>query len=114
TQFSVVVDFAVADEPDRTVGGRERLPAALQIDDGESAKAERCVLIVLDRLVIRPAMRERCQHAPDASNLLRARREDSRDSTHLSARLPARGYLLVFVHSSRARRRYGLVAWSGR
>src|SRR5512147_1585094 len=95
TQFSVVVDFAVADEPDRAIRRGERLSTTQQIDYGQAAEAERSVVIVFDGFVIGPAMRERVEHAPYPSDLVEARRglptrgDDSCNSTHDSARPPA-------------------------
>ena len=63
-QLAVVVDLAVADQPDRAVGVVQRLLSAGQVDDRQPAVSERDERIVIDPFAVRPAMGQRIQHAP--------------------------------------------------
>jgi hypothetical protein len=69
-QLHVVVDLTVGDHPDGAVFIRNRLRAALEVDDGQTAMSEYAPTVDdLDRFVaIRPAMRQNAGGArrPDA------------------------------------------------
>ena len=56
-QLAVVVDLAVADQPDRAVGVAQRLLAAFEVDDRQAAMPERRALVVIDAFAVGAAMR---------------------------------------------------------
>ena len=62
-QLAIVVDLAIADQHQRAIGVVQRLLAAVQIDDGQAAMAERGERIVMHALAVRPAMRQRVEHS---------------------------------------------------
>ena len=80
----VIVDFAVADQPDGAVGVGERLVTAGEIDDGETSMTERGEGVVMNALSVGTAMAQSTQHALDeliASGIVA---DDGRDAAHES------------------------------
>ena len=61
-QLLVVVDLAVEDDPDRAVLVRDRLVAAVEIDDAEAAHAERDAVADVHTLIVGAAMRHGAAH----------------------------------------------------
>ncbi len=76
----MVVDLAVADEPDVTGGAGERLMAAVDIDDRQAPVAEPRAVDADLALVVGPAMQEPVEHAPGLARGVHA--VDRRDAAH--------------------------------
>ena len=84
-ELDVVVDLPVLRDPDRSVLVRERLASSLQVDDREAPRADARVLIGVNVLIVRPAMREGLEHAPDEVVIVggeATRGGEPGDSTH--------------------------------
>ena len=81
-QLQVVVDLAVANQPDRALGIAQRLPPALQVDDRESPVSEHGAALPMDALAVRTAMRKSAQHRGDVRALGIERPDDARDAAH--------------------------------
>src|SRR6266542_3005665 len=82
-----IVDLAVAHHPDRAVRALKRLVAGGEIHDGEPARADARALVAHDLLAVRPAVRERSRHRPEAARMTqRATRErdDAENAAHAS------------------------------
>src|SRR5437870_9563115 len=63
-QLAIVVDLAVAHDAHGARLVLERLRAALDVDDGEPAMAERGLRVAPPSLPVRPAVGERGGHPP--------------------------------------------------
>ncbi len=61
-QCAVVINFAVEDDPKRTVLVRNGLVACLQVDNAEAAHADPGSAIGVEAVVVRPAMRHGMAH----------------------------------------------------
>src|SRR5579884_3433447 len=61
-QRVVVVDLAVLDRPDRLVLVRKRLMAALDVDDAQPARAERCAVSRVRTAVVRSPVPDDLEH----------------------------------------------------
>ncbi len=81
-QLAIVVDLAVADQQDRAIRVVQRLLAAREVDDRQAAMPERRTLVVIDPFAVRPAMRERVQHAAHRAVARRIRIDDTCDAAH--------------------------------
>ena len=92
TQFAMVIDFAVEDDPDRPVLVGHRLMAAGKIDDGQPAKAQGAVVIVPVALVVGSAVDDRRGHTARSLARVpqRAKTSQARYSAHISSLRPAR------------------------
>ena len=81
-----VVDFDVEDDPDCAVFVRDRLVAALEVDDAEAAHADGDAVADVHALLVGPAVHERPRHplGPVEQLALAAARplEQPRDSAH--------------------------------
>src|SRR5687768_11628952 len=86
-QLDVVVDLAVEDHCEATVGTPHRLVACgRQIEDREPAKAEADRACGVDALRIGPAVSERERHAPHDAWVSRAVQcENAYDAAHVLA-----------------------------
>jgi hypothetical protein len=76
----VVVDLAVADEPDVTGGIGKRLVAAVDVDDRQAPVAEPGPVDVHGPFVVGPAMRQQVEHATCVGGRVPA--VDGSDSAH--------------------------------
>src|ERR1700722_6681528 len=91
SQFPVVVDFAVEDDPDRAILVVDWLVPGREIDDAEPPHAERDAGVHPDTLVVRAAMADDGAHAVDegAARLERERGRnrgglyETGDATHI-------------------------------
>ena len=81
-QLLVIVDLAVAHEPDRALGVGERLAAPQQVDDGQSPMTERGGTVPVDALAVGAAVHERGQHPGDIGTLRLQPSHDARNTTH--------------------------------
>src|SRR5208282_604497 len=95
-QFDVVVNFAVADHPHRSIFVTQRLPAAFEVDDRQSRGSEQAMPLqsLLAALVVRTAMSQQFLRSarPGAHVVVETRRgiEGSVNSTHLSVFVASR------------------------
>ena len=80
-QVAVVVDLAVEDGDDRAVLVEDRLVAAGEIDDAQTARAERDAVVREVALAVGPAMDDPIRHPADES-LVALRANVSDDATH--------------------------------
>ena len=86
SQFGMVIDLAVENNPDIAILIRQRLMAALYVNDAQPAHGEADILFDEESLVVRPAMDDAAVHLGEHIALhapLAIREEDSADSTHI-------------------------------
>ena len=62
-QLDVIEYFAIERDPQPSIGGRERLTAAREVDDRQAPVPERGAAVVIDAAIVRPAMAHRLDHA---------------------------------------------------
>jgi hypothetical protein len=107
-QVVEVVDLAVEYDADRAVLVEDRLVPACDVDDGEAAHGEACVLVQVESLAIGPAVPKRRVHALKDIALSRCakRAYDPRDPTH-SCSKPC---LLAVAQIEGSRRPDGMLA----
>ena len=83
-QLRVVVDLAVLDDPDRLVLVRDRLIAALEVDDRQPTRRERGGSVRDEAGGVRPAMNEAFVHDLERGDVrhVAARRHEPADAAH--------------------------------
>ena len=83
-QFPEVVDFTIADHPQRTVCVRQRLMSAGEVDDRQAAHADRARAVRVEALVVGPAMRGDARHGRQQRRVggLAVKLEDAEDTAH--------------------------------
>ena len=112
--FGEVVDLAIEDDLQPSLGDRHRLLSTAQVDDGETPVSERCVLIDVDARFIRPAMEKRIAHranAPPCHGLVMPGEiDETRDAAH--AGLLRRGDW-QFADDARRIARHDHLVWRG-
>src|SRR5690606_32817563 len=88
-QIAMVVDLTVEDDPDRPVFVGHRLPAAGQVDDGQTPMAERDPLVVVEAVAVGAPMGDGLVHAAygvaHRGLQWRVETEGSGDSAHHAA-----------------------------
>jgi hypothetical protein len=62
SQGAIIVDFAVADDPDGAVFVADGLPAAVQVNDAQATAAEADTAAQIRALVVRATMRQAVHH----------------------------------------------------
>jgi hypothetical protein len=67
TQFLIVVDLPVENDPNTAILVRERLVAGVQVDDRESPMTQTHLGPIVGALIIRTSMTDRIQHFPNQS-----------------------------------------------
>lgn len=62
-QFEVIEDLTVEDDPERAVGGMQRLRAARDVDDAEAGVSQADLLVHVDPDVVGAAVAQGADHA---------------------------------------------------
>jgi hypothetical protein len=83
----IVVDFAVADEPDSPFGVAQRLTAACQIDDRKPPVTERHICVAVHTLAIRAPVGEGLQHSAQVAPIGVESAENAHYAAHTTSTL---------------------------
>jgi hypothetical protein len=81
-QLHIVVDLAVADEPDRLLDVVQRLAAARQIDDRETPVTQRRLAVAEHTLAVRATVDQGAEHGADVLARRIKRPDNAGDAAH--------------------------------
>jgi hypothetical protein len=93
--LTVVVNFAVKNNPDRLILVRQRLVSGGQIDNAQSAMAEGGAIVDINARIVGTAVRKDVPHPQDALAIVRSKavgRNDACDSAHVALALAERPF----------------------
>src|SRR5579871_4666206 len=81
-QLAIVVDLAIADQPDGSLAVTQRLAPTFEVDDRQSAVTQGCISVIEYALSVGTAMPQYLEHRADPLASLRRVGDDAGDAAH--------------------------------